>query len=393
MKQYLDLIKAIKEQGTYKPAAREGMPGTQSLFGYQNRYKLSEGFPLMTTKKISWKAVTSETLWFLRGDTNIKFLDEKNVKYMWHEDSYNYYVSIAKGNTGKEANDIYRKNEDGSLSMFTYKEYLEVIANTPREKLPHYRMSSDSIYTLGDCGYQYGKVWRKWKGDSWIEGNTDGTDGCYLWNNTVDQIQKVLDSLRQAPQGRRHIVTAVDPVHDEELALYWCHSMFQFNARPLTHYEKYERLSELRVDVISRDVEEFYKERGLPEYYLDCQLYQRSADTILGVPFNIASYSLITCLFAKICNMIPGDFVHTFGDVHLYDNHKEAIETQEKRTPTALPKLKFSSMLESSVLLLNSGALSLDEFFNIISQEDFILEGYNPQSKIEAGLSTGLKKN
>lgn len=427
MKQYLDLLKTIQYSGTNKPAARENMPGTQSLFGYQFRHSLEEGFPLLTTKKLGWKGVIVELLWFLRGDVNIKFLEENNVRYMWHQDSYNFYVKIASANTGIEANDIYRKNNDGTLSMFTYEEYLQIIKETHRDNLPVYYYG-DIKYTLGDCGYQYGKVWRSWKGESWIEGNTDGTDGCYLQNDTVDQIRNVINSLKKSPEGRRHIVSAIDPVHDTDLALYWCHAMMQFNCRPLSHLERMiigvkmglytlgDRLNgdgsvmfkdgvllfSKESDIEYREsgckgTDEFNTLKGIPKYFLDCQMYQRSADTVLGVPFNLASYALLTEIFAKLCNMIPGDFIHTFGDVHIYDNHKEAVKEQLTREPKELPKLTINDEFwnpENSVYndITDLSSQQLTDFFSSLRIEDFQLEGYKPYPKIEAELSTGLKK-
>lgn len=383
MKQYLELLQAIKEQGTYKPAARENMPGTQSLFGYQFKHDLSEGFPLLTTKKMYWKGVVVELLWFLRGDANIKYLIDNGVN-IWNEDAYQYYKKIAcKNDSDLNVNSIYvpvsnsknirwsNEQDTEAYSMFTFEEFIDKIKNSNSENLPKY-----NDYTFGDCGYQYGKVWRNWEK---IIPSTFPDPAPYKYNN-VDQIKNVLTSLKNNPESRRHIITAVDPAHDNDLALYWCHALFQFNCRPLTQYEKYCKLSELGVDVIQRDVEQFYKERNLPQYYLDCQLYQRSADVVLGVPFNIASYSLLIHIFAKICNMIPGEFIHTFGDVHIYDTHKEAVEEQLTRIPSKLPTLKLGHF-----------GLNIDEV-NCWDLSDFVIENYNPQNKIKAELSTGLVK-
>ncbi len=383
MKQYLDLLQAIKEKGTYKPAAREGMPGTQSLFGYQFRHNLQDGFPLLTTKKMFWKGVVVELLWFLRGDTNIKFLIDNGVN-IWNEDAYNYYRKLCK---------------DQKIDIpLNFDDFITIIKNNDKGlnelRFPHIVDDLDLYipkdYKLGDTGFQYGKVWRKWQGECDVE----IIEELKLYHKNykeIDQIKNLIEGLKKNPESRRHIVTAIDLAHENDLALYWCHAMFQFNCRPLTHYEKYCKLAELNVDVISRDVEQFYKERNLPQYYLDCQLYQRSADVFLGVPFNIASYALLTEIIAKMCNMVPGELITSYGDVHIYDTHKLAVEEQLKRTPTELPKLKLEHSIfeprdhpKASIISLIEN-IEIDELLSS-------LEAYNPQPSIKAELSTGLKK-
>lgn len=394
MKQYLDLLKAIKERGTYKPAARENMPGTQSLFGYQFRHNLQEGFPLLTTKKMFWKGVVVELLWFLRGDTNIKYLIDNGVN-IWNEDAYQYYLKKCKE----------YKVEDGVLS---FDDFINKIKN---DEAPT-SLISVLNYTLGDCGFQYGKVWRQW--DKWVDSsgidNGVGVDSCI----NVDQIKNLINQLKKNPESRRHLVTAIDPAHDTDLALYWCHALFQFNCRPINYFQRINLAHKLdlivkpeltgtgednnpyvhrvlmRDDKQAQDVidaghlEAYFDKNNIPKYYIDCQLYQRSADVFLGVPFNIASYALLTHIIAKICNMIPGEFIHTFGDVHIYDNHKEAVEEQLKRTPIGLPQLK----IEYS----DNFWQNIDYSFLEFKQNDFIIENYNPQATIKAELTTGLKK-
>jgi len=379
MKQYLELLQEIKEKGTYKPAARENMPGTQSLFGHQFRHNLQEGFPLLTTKKIYWKGVVVELLWFLRGDTNIKYLVDNKVN-IWNEDAYNFYCKKAKSNDGEELDNILQPvsnklntrnpnpEEIDVYSMFTFEEFIEKIKSSSKESLPTYK-----DYTLGDCGYQYGKVWRDWQTDMTVEKN-------------VDQIKNVLDSLRKNPESRRHIVTAVDPAHDNNLALYWCHAMFQFNCRPLTIDEREEASSKMGFGYPSTDKrDEHFEYYKIPKYYLDCNIYVRSNDVILGAPFNIASYALLIHVFSKICNMTPGTLIYTIGDAHIYDNHKEATEEQLSRTPTKLPTLNISDNID-----WNYVKNTYD--FNLLNHTDFVLENYNPQEKIKAELSTGFVK-
>jgi thymidylate synthase len=375
MEQYLKLLKDIKEKGTYKPPAREGMPGTQSLFGYQFRHNLADGFPLLTTKKVAWKSVVTELLWFLRGDTNIKYLVDNGCN-IWNEDAYNYYLKLCK--------------QQKITLPIDFIDFIKVLKGgfVYPDKKP-------SDYEWGDCGFQYGKVWRNWET---YGPETDGTMrsiGYYEKYRPVDQIANVIKSLKETPESRRHIVTAIDPAHDTDLALYWCHAIFQFNCRPLTldertHYWFYNNKP-------NRDVVDYFDDHfggesamkeldksNVPRYYLDCQLYQRSADVVLGVPFNIASYSLLIRILCKICNMIPGEFIHTFGDVHIYDNHIEAVEEQLSREPRELPSLFIDEEVCDAYLPY------LD--FNSLTPQDFLLENYNPHPAIKAELSTGLKK-
>lgn len=378
MKQYLKLLQEIKEQGTYKPAARENMPGTQSLFGYQFKHNLSEGFPLLTTKKMYWKGVVVELLWFLRGDTNIKFLVDNGVN-IWNEDSYQYYLKTHK----KIINSLPTNDPFVLLCSkpISFEEFIDYIKNKDLNDLKTFEEFTN--YSYGDCGYQYGKVWRDWQTDTTVEHN-------------VDQIKNVLKSLTNNPESRRHIVTAVDPAHDNNLALYWCHALFQFNCRPLTIIERsyyavdnsLMHKNEIMFDVEGTGLalEEQLNNANIPKYYLDCQLYQRSADVVLGVPFNIASYALLVHVFSKICNMIPGQFIHTFGDVHIYDNHKNAVEEQLTRTPSKLPILKILDEGNDWAHIRNTYD------FSSLDVTDFVIENYNPQSKIQAELSTGLVK-
>lgn len=230
MKQYLDLMRDILENGTLK-TDRTGT-GTRSVFGRQMRFNLAEGFPLVTTKKLHLRSIIIELLWFLRGDTNIKYLKDNNVT-IWDEWA----------------------DENGNL------------------------------------GPVYGHQWRSWP----------APDG-----RNIDQITQVLEQVRQKPDSRRHIVTAWNPAEVDKMALPPCHALFQF-----------------------------YVADGK----LSCQLYQRSADYFLGVPFNIASYALLTCMVAQQCDLQPGEFVWTGGDVHLYTNHLEQAAIQLSRTPFPLPQL------------------------------------------------------
>jgi thymidylate synthase len=383
MNSYLQLLKTIRDEGTYKAAARENMPGTTSLFGYQFRHDLQNGFPLLTTKKMFWKGVVVELLWFLRGDTNIKYLVDRNVN-IWNEDAYNYYLKVTKNQSEK----------------IPFERFIEIIKHENPEGI-----LDVPDYILGDCGFQYGKVWRDWHT---VDLNIDPKQNNDSYHKHIDQIANVIASLKSNPLGRRHIVTAWDPAHDGDLALTWCHAMFQFNCRPLTleqrkhlyfngtyfhpHYDN-DTVDNIEGIRMGDDPDRFFtnlmNEEGInvPKYALDCQLYQRSADVFLGVPFNIASYALLTHIVAHLCNMTPGHFIHTFGDVHIYDNHQEAVNEQLSREPGELPQLIFdiSNQPDHNILLdIKNVEHWTPDMFTIVN--------YNPAGYIKAELSTGMKK-
>lgn len=263
MQQYLQLLDHILQNGTQK-GDRTGT-GTISTFGYQMRFDLSEGFPVLTTKKLHLRSIIHELLWFLQGDTNIKYLKDNGVRIWddWADDE-------------------------------------------------------------GNLGPVYGYQWRSWP-------NPDG--------GHVDQITKLVDSIKNNPNSRRHIVSAWNPSFVDDMALPPCHTMFQF-----------------------------YVADGK----LSCQLYQRSADTFLGVPFNIASYALLTMMMAQVCDLELGDFVHSFGDVHLYNDHIEQTKLQLTRTPGTLPKMKINP--------------NVKDIFSF-KFEDFELVDYHPQAHIKARVS------
>jgi thymidylate synthase len=260
MKQYHDLLKIILEEGAVK-TDRTGT-GTKSIFGHQMRFDLSDGFPLLTTKKLHLRSIIHELLWFIQGDTNIRYLKEHKVR-IWDE--------WADEN--------------------------------------------------GDLGPVYGKQWRSWQ----------APDG-----EAIDQLSQVIEQIRNTPDSRRMIVSAWNPADVPNMALPPCHALFQF-------YVADEKLS--------------------------CQLYQRSADVFLGVPFNIASYALLTMMIAQVCGLEAGDFVHTLGDAHLYSNHLEQAELQLTRDLRVLPQMK-----------LNPAVKSIFDF----KYEDFELVGYDPHPHIKA---------
>ena len=296
MKQYLDLLSTILEKGVVR-GDRTGT-GTKGVFGYQMRFNLAEGFPLLTTKKVFLKGVIHELLWFLRGDTNIKYLVDNGV-HIWDSDAFRYY------------NELCVKHGVLPVDLDTFLAAAGV--ESPIEG-----------YRFGDLNHVYGYQWR-----SWPKANGE----------TIDQIARVIDTLKTNPTSRRMIVSAWNVADVEDMALPPCHTMFQF---------------------------------FVAEGKLSCQLYQRSADTFLGVPFNIASYALLTMMIAKECGLELGDFVHTLGDAHLYLNHLEQANEQLSREPRALPRM-----------VLNPDVKSIFDY----KYEDFTLEGYDPHPAIKAPLS------
>ncbi|TQR20704.1 thymidylate synthase [Psychrobacillus vulpis] len=313
MEQYLNLCRYIKENGIIK-SDRTGT-GTKSVFGYQMRFDLSKGFPLLTTKKTAFRLVVSELLWFIKGDTNVKTLIEAN-NHIWDEWAFEKWVKSESYDGPDMTNFGVRAANDEEFKLVVDKQ-MEIF---------HSKIISDDQFAdeFGDLGPVYGKQWRSWP----------GKDG-----ETIDQLQNLIEQLKTNPDSRRHIITAWNPAEVDEMALPPCHSFMQF-----------------------------YVANGK----LSCQLYQRSADVFLGVPFNIASYALFTHLIAKECNLEVGEFVHTLGDAHIYLNHMEQVDTQLNRTPRQLP-----------TLVLNSQKDSIFEF----EVEDISIEGYDPYPRIKAPIA------
>lgn len=411
MKQYHNALRAVISKGVYKRPARAGLVGSRSLFGHQFTVDLTKGFPLLTTKKMYHRGIVAELLWFLRGDTNIKYLLARRVN-IWNEDAYNYYLKIMSGTT---------------YPTYCFEEFIQKV------KLGSTRLSPiddgtrnlafhvDPTYTLGDCGNQYGSQWRRWD----YKNNTKLIDVYYSNNfdlgrfkNTnefyVDQFAELIDGLRKNPESRRHIMTSINPSKSESLALYWCHALTQFNARPISvkkrrqmllavdrtdinklffldtlNYSAYENEFKLNNPGKKVTVSNVCDYNKIPKYYLDCHMYQRSADLIVGVPFNIASYALLTHIVAKLVGMTPGNFIHSFGDLHIYDNHKEAAKVQLKRDYNTYPLCNLK--IESNGFKDWTGVVDLDEFINSLEIENFVFENYNSYPAIKAKLNTGLK--
>lgn len=283
-KEYHGLLEHVKNNGTTK-SDRTGT-GTRSLFGHQMRFDLNEGFPLLTTKKVFFKLVATELIWFMRGDTNIKYLLEYNNN-IWNEWAFKRYVE-SEDYIGPDMTDFGRRALKDEAFNTVYQNEMDAF----KEKVLNDEGFSNKYGTLGNV---YGKQWRHW----------EGPDG-----KIVDQLMNVVEQIKSNPDSRRHIVSAWNPSEIETMALPPCHTLFQF-------YVNDNKLS--------------------------LQLYQRSADIFLGVPFNIASYSLLLVLVARECGLEVGEYVHTIGDAHIYDNHMDAVDTQLSRTSFKPPTIKINS--------------------------------------------------
>lgn len=257
MNNYLELMHKIQKEGSYKPAARANMPGTYSLFGEQLKFNLQDGFPIVTTKKVSFKNIVTELLWFLKGDTNIKYLVDNGCN-IWNEDAYNYYNKILK-------------RHDLRGEGYTFHEFVVALKEQGAVEIVGL---NGSDYKLGDCGKQYGWLWRNWtKPQSF----TDFTGNVHNIDTLVDQLKDLIEGLKTNPMSRRHIITAWNPATLDDMALNACHAFVQFNCRRIPVDKQINYM--FKPDESEKG---WTVDKDRPQYYLDCQLYQRSADYILG---------------------------------------------------------------------------------------------------------------
>jgi len=354
MKQYLNVLQKILDEGFEKESGRANMPNTIGISKADISMNLADGFPLLTTKKMFWKGITHELLWFLRGETNIKYLVDNKVN-IWNGDAYRWYLKWWEESG---------QYQGGLRKLETIEEFVDQVKEDSNSV---YDWGETKTYLIGDLGKVYGYQWRN--------------------QNGVDQIKDIMDGLKNNPYSRYHILDGWNKADFPEMALPPCHLLYQFIVRPLSTKE--------RVDLYNFDpkyrqfkikhgegnlVGEKFDEWGIPTFYLDLNMYQRSVDTALGAPFNIASMSLLLTIIAEASNMIGGIANWIGGDTHLYVNHLDTIKEQLKRKPFDLPRLKINKDLNS---------LEDIENLNII---DFELINYKSHPKIDFELFVGLKK-
>lgn len=318
MKQYKELVYAALSGSVEQD--RTGV-GTIGIFGHQMRFDLRNGFPLVSIKRTNFKPIFEELMWFLRGETNIATLNAK----IWDEWAYEKYVKRCSVNDSS-VNQWMRNNGDGTLGMYTQEEFKN-----------HINTDAEFAAEFGDLGPVYGKQWR-----SWLAVTPTYKKDCYELK-TIDQIAKAIETLKKSPRSRRIIVSAWNPADVDNMALPPCHSLFQFYAQTIPPAERlYYALQKMKLDINEDELDAF----NVPKYYLSLQLYQRSADIGLGVPFNIASYALLTELMAAETNMVAKDFIHTLGDAHVYLNHVEKMTEVVNNDSYPLPKLKIINKRE-----------------------------------------------
>jgi thymidylate synthase len=320
--QYRALLGTLLENSTVK-SDRTGT-GTHSVFGRQIKHQMKDGFPLLTTKKMAVKTMMTELKWFLKGDTNIKYLVDNGCN-IWNGDAYKKYKQAI--------------SEVGLFdNMMSQEEFINKI-----------KTDDEFAKKWGELGPIYGKQWRSWKGDTWVEGNTDGTEGFYLQSETIDQIQNLINDLKTNPDSRRLMVNAWNVGELHEMTLPPCHYGFQVYTRKTTRQEKIVNPGKYRA--------------------ISLMWNQRSVDTFLGLPFNIASYAALLCLIAEEVDMIPDQLIGNLGDVHLYKNHEDQAREQLDREIYDLPTVEFSNV-------------------NLLDGEfDFEVKGYKYHPSIKAPLS------
>ena len=330
MRQYLDLLQDIKDNGEWKDPAREGMPRTKSIFSRELRFDLTKGFPAVTTKKLYWKGVVGELLWFLRGDTNIKYLVDNDI-HIWDDDAYKFYKK-------KYA----ETHPDFLQNCVTKKEFISRIAEAPNKK-NLIRFQNIHKYALGDCGNIYGEQWMNWE-------------------TKINQINYLIEGILKNPNSRYHLVTAWNPtdflLHPDNAALPACHMMFHI-----------------------------YIREGK---FLDLKMVQRSCDTFLGVPFNIASYALLMEILAAMTGLLPGEFIWSGNDIHYYENQQEQVDELLTREPKELPELLFRDTFHYKIEMLRKGELYLEDFLINMEIDEFKLENYNSHPALKAPLSVGV---
>lgn len=356
-KKYHELLREILTEG-FSKEDRTGT-GTISTFGTTLKFNMLEGFPLLTTKKMYWKGIVHELIWFLKGQTNIKYLVDNDVN-IWNGDAYKKYVSRIQ-ETFKPGNEAILNNMHqygflkGTGEPFSKKEFIAKIKNGPY---------FDKLFThhFGELGPVYGKQWRNWEN---INSNKKEI--------SFDQIKEVIEKLKNNPDDRGILVSAWNVGELNEMTLRPCHYAFQLWTRELTIKERIEIYAKRHPDWAMIGTDEFMNSHNIPKRSISLLWNQRSVDTFLGLPFNIASYGLLLSMIGKVVNMDPEHLIFSGGDTHIYNNHKEMVYEQLENKGFDLPKISF----------LKENYSSLEEF----NFEDIILEGYNSDDEIKAPLS------
>lgn len=367
--QYLEILEALRYGTTNVKEDRTGT-GTYSLFGTQIRHNMRLGFPLLTTKKMAWKQIVTELMWFLKGQTNIKPLLEQG-NYIWVGDAMKNY-----------------EKHNGPIDWGPYiskeEAFIESILNKP-----------DFASQWGNLGPVYGAQWRQWKTGRTVALGHNGNNAVY-GEEVIDQIQNLFDTLRDNPDSRRIMVNAWNVAEIDKMVLPPCHYGFQVYTRVLTDGERIDyalnnqllRSSELIDAPVSMIVDKL-NNMNVPTRGISLMWNQRSADFFLGVPFNIASYGLLLHILANAMNMVPEELIGNFGDTHLYKNHVDQAKEQLLRTPSELPKLVLpNEPFENwSHARYTNPDTSVDYLFNNLNWKDIKVEGYNPYPAISAPLS------
>jgi thymidylate synthase len=373
---YQELLQDIIDNGSEK-GDRTGT-GTISVFGRQIRHKMSQGFPLLTTKKMAWKVMVTELLWFLRGDTNIKFLLDYDC-HIWDGDAYKRYITVYDIESREST---YALEELHMLSDLTKEEFIK-------------RIKTDDAFAKkwGDLGPIYGKQWRKWLGES---ERAKGSLSASTTFGYIDQIQNLIEDIKTNPDSRRLMVSAWNVGEIGQMVLPPCHYGFQVYTRELTISERLELASKTYKELFEPsdfyrvDHEEIDKLYPVPKRAISLMWNQRSVDTFLGLPFNIASYGLLLEIIAKEVNMIPEDLIGNLGDVHLYKNHIEQAKEQISRDPfKKLPTVEITerNWYQHQLVKERLGPKTFNEKILSYRPDCFELIGYESHPKIKAPLS------
>lgn len=342
MKQYITLLSDILSNGLYAKPARAGMPSTLELFGSQMEFDLSKGFPLLTTKRVQYKNILTELLWFLKGDTNIQYLVQNGCN-IWNDDAYRYYLNT--------------RNHLAANALTKLPEILSKEDFIQRVQAGHLEFHPNHEYKLGDLGSVYGHQWRNFGGIINIKGCTG-----------FDQINFFVEEIIKNPSSRRHLVTAWNPIDflalPQNAALPACHILFQCRVR-IEHTPEGDKS------------------------YLDMLALQRSADIFLGVPYNIGSYATLLTIISDLTNHTPGKLLWTGGSVHLYENHIDQAKTQVGRYPLNLPELVCTAEYKEAVLKYRNGLMPLHEFWMALTPDMLQVANYEHHPAIKAPLSVG----